>query len=111
MTHTQTHTRTQPFIVKDISACSPVFKDILKKDKNSSPILYLRGIQFSELESIIQFIYLGEAKFCGERMHKPLALLRLLYVEPVVRAEHSTPALSCTSLRNGSGSGNWREGG
>ena len=28
-----------------LSACSPVFKDILKKDKNSNPIMYLRGIQ------------------------------------------------------------------
>ena len=28
-----------------LSACSPVFKDILKKDKNSSLIMYLRGIQ------------------------------------------------------------------
>ena len=33
-----------------LSACSPVFKDILKKDKNSNPILYLRGIQYSELK-------------------------------------------------------------
>ena len=46
-----------------LSACSSVFKDILKKDKNSSPIMYLKGIQYSELESIIQFIYLGEATF------------------------------------------------
>ena len=33
-----------------LSACSPVFKDILKKDKNSNSIMYLRGIQYSELE-------------------------------------------------------------
>ena len=39
-----------------LSACSPVFKDILKKEKNSNQIMYLRGIQFSELESILQFI-------------------------------------------------------
>ena len=35
-----------------LSACSPVFNDILKKDKNSSPVMYLRGIVYSELESI-----------------------------------------------------------
>ena len=29
-----------------LSACSPVFKDILK-DRNNSPIMYLRGIQYS----------------------------------------------------------------
>ena len=41
-----------------LSACSPVFRDILKKEKNYHQIMYLRGIQFSEMESIIQFIYL-----------------------------------------------------
>lgn len=46
-----------------LSACSPVFKDILKKEKNSNQIMYLRGIQFPEMESIMQFIYLGEATF------------------------------------------------
>ena len=28
-----------------LSACSPVFKDILKKENNSNQIMYLRGIQ------------------------------------------------------------------
>ena len=35
-----------------LGACSPVFKDILKKEKNSSPIMYLKGIQYSEMDSI-----------------------------------------------------------
>ena len=30
-----------------LSACSPVFKDILKKEKNTNQIMYLRGIQYS----------------------------------------------------------------
>merc|ERR1712150_238945 len=45
-----------------LSACSPVFKDIFKKDNRSSTIMYLRGIQYSEMESIMQFIYLCKAK-------------------------------------------------
>ena len=44
-----------------LSACSPIFRNILDKEKNSSTIIYLRGIQYSELESILQFIYLDEA--------------------------------------------------
>ena len=51
-----------------LSACSPVFKDILKKEKNSNQIIYLRGIEFPEMESIMQFIYLGEATFYKERI-------------------------------------------
>ena len=31
--------------VNILSACSPVFKDILKKEKNSNTVMYLRGVQ------------------------------------------------------------------
>ena len=57
-----------------LSVCSPVFKDIMKLDQSSKPIIYLRGINFSELESIMQFIYLGEATFYEERMNEFLAV-------------------------------------
>ena len=36
-----------------LSACSPVFKDILKKEKKFNQIMYLRGVQFPEMESIM----------------------------------------------------------
>ena len=46
-----------------LSACSSVFKEILQINTNNNhPVIYLRGIQHSEIESILQFIYLGEAK-------------------------------------------------
>ena len=32
-----------------LSACSPIFKDILKKEKNSNQIMYLRGIYSPEM--------------------------------------------------------------
>ena len=52
-----------------LSAASPVFKSILQIDsKNANQVIYLRGIQHSEMESIMQFIYLGEARFYEERM-------------------------------------------
>ena len=33
--------------ISNLSVCSPIFRDILKKKKNSSTIMYLRGIQYS----------------------------------------------------------------
>ena len=51
-----------------LSASSSVFKDIMKFEQGAKPIIYLKGITFPELESIIQFIYLGEAKFCKDRI-------------------------------------------
>ena len=73
-----------------LTACIPVFKDILKKDKNSSPIVYLRGIQYSELESIMQFIYLGEATFYEERMDEFLSVAKSLEIKELCNAETET---------------------
>ena len=51
-----------------ISACSPVFKNMLEIDtSNVHPLIYLRGIKYSEMESIMQFIYLGEATINQEK--------------------------------------------
>ena len=70
-----------------LSACSPVFEDVLKKDRNFSPIMYLRGIQYSELESIMQFIYLGEATFYEERMDEFLAVAKSLEIKELCNAQ------------------------
>ena len=51
-----------------LSACSPVFKKIIDNNPSQHPLIYLRGIQSYEMESILQFMYLGEGKFYYERM-------------------------------------------
>ena len=73
-----------------LSACSPVFEDILKKEKNSSQIMYLRGVQFSEMESIMQFIYLGEATFYSERIDEFLSVAKSLEIKELCNAETET---------------------
>ena len=49
--------------------------------------MYLRGIQFSELESIMQFIYLGEATFYEERMDEFLAVAKSLEIKELCNSE------------------------
>ena len=62
-----------------LSACSSVFKDMLQINKsNNHSVIYLRGIQHSEMESILQFIYLGQAKFYEERMNEFLTVAKNL---------------------------------
>ena len=73
-----------------LSACSPVFKDILKKEKNTNQIMYLRGVQFSEMESIMQFIYLGEASLYEERMDDFIAVAKSLEIKGLCNAETET---------------------
>ena len=65
-----------------LGACSPVFKNILQLEINSAnPVIYLRGIQHSEMESIMQFIYLGEARFYEERMSEFLQVSKNLEIK------------------------------
>ena len=65
-----------------LSAASPVLKNILKLDSdNKNSAIYLRGIQHSEMESIMQFIYLGEARFYEERMSEFLMVSKNLEIK------------------------------
>ena len=52
-----------------LSACSPVFKELLLLDEtNNQSIIFLKGVKYQELEAILQFIYLGQATLQEERM-------------------------------------------
>ena len=71
-----------------LSACSPVFKDILQLPTQSNhPVIYLMGIQFSEIESILQFMYLGEAKFSKERMNEFLWAVKDLEIKELIMSK------------------------
>ena len=45
-----------------LSACSPFFRCILKKNPHQHPLLYLNGIQSGDMQNIIQFIYCGQVQ-------------------------------------------------
>ena len=71
-----------------LSACSPVFKSIFQIEaKNNHPVLYLRGIKYEEMESIIQFIYLGEAHFHEERINEFLLVAKNLEIKELYKED------------------------
>ena len=67
-----------------LSACSPVFKKIIDSNPSQHPLIYLRGIQSYELESILQFMYLGEARFYQEGMGEFIKVAKDLEVEGII---------------------------
>ena len=65
-----------------LSAYSTVFKNIL----NSNPVstsIYLMGVHHDELESILKFIYLGEATFHQKRVNELLNLAMNLDIKGI----------------------------
>ena len=51
-----------------IGSCSPILKDLILNNPHPNPTVYLRGINSLELNSILQFIYLGTAQFYQNRV-------------------------------------------
>merc|ERR1712126_494460 len=66
-----------------LSACSSVFKSIIKDLPHNSSVIYLRGIQHQEMESILEFMYLGEATLFHERMNEFLDVAKNLEIKQI----------------------------
>ena len=67
-----------------LSACSPFFKKVIESNPSQHPLIYLRGIESDEIESILQFMYLGEGRFYQDRMGEFFKVARDLQVKDIV---------------------------
>ena len=66
-----------------LCACSTVFKNIIDSLPINCSVIYLRGIQHQEMESILEFIYLGVATFYQERMKEFLNVAKNLEIKEI----------------------------
>ena len=66
-----------------LSACSTVFKNIIDILPVNSSVIHLRGIQHQEMETILEFMYLGVATFYQERMNEFLNVAKMLEIKEI----------------------------
>ena len=57
-----------------LAASSPFFMQLLRKNKHSHPLVYMRGVKSEDLAAIVDFLYLGEVNINQERLDAFLAL-------------------------------------
>ena len=57
-----------------LSACSPFFRSILKKYPHPHPLLYLKGVQYEEIQSVLTFMYHGEGNVAQKNLNTFLAV-------------------------------------
>ena len=57
-----------------LSSCSTFFKKILSTNPHPNPLLYLNNVNYLELKSIMEFIYLGECKINKEGIEKFISI-------------------------------------
>ena len=64
-----------------LSACSPFFKTILRRNPHQHPLLYLHGVSFTDLQSVLNFMYHGEVNVAQEDLNSFLAVAENLKVK------------------------------
>jgi len=64
-----------------LSACSPFFRNILRRNQHQHPLLYLKGVKYSELLSVLNFMYHGEVNVAQEELNDFLSIAEELRVK------------------------------
>ena len=64
-----------------LSACSPFFRSLLKRNPHAHPLIYLKGVKLNNLQAVLDFIYSGEASVAQEELNSFLAVAEELKVK------------------------------
>jgi len=70
-----------------ISACSPFFRNVLRRNPHQHPLLYLKGVKYKELLSVLNFMYLGEVNIAQEELNTFLAIAEDLKVKGLTQKD------------------------
>jgi len=80
-----------------LSACSPFFRSILRQNPHQHPLLYLKGVEFTDLQAVLNFMYHGEVNVAQEELNSFLAVAEDLKVKGLTQnssADNSSSAPS-----------------
>ena len=56
-----------------LAAASPLFVNILTRNKHTHPLIYMKGFKSEELEDLLDFVYYGEANIFEDKLETFLA--------------------------------------
>ena len=67
-----------------LSACSSFFKNILKKNVHTNPVIYLSGVSSNNLKNILDYVYCGEVQLFQEQVDPFLDIAKKLHISGLV---------------------------
>jgi len=73
-----------------LSACSPFFKKILRKNPHQHPLLFLKGVKYVEIVAILNFMYHGEVNVTQDDLNAFLAVAEELKVKGLTQSDQQT---------------------
>jgi len=82
-----------------LSACSPFFRSVLKRNPHQHPLLYMKGVKYEEILLVLNFMYHGEVNVAQDELNSFLAVAEDLQVKGL---SQNQPKLSRTAQESNS---------
>ena len=73
-----------------LATSSPIFQNLLNRNKNTNPIIYMRGVKSADLRAIVDFLYQGEANVFQGDLDSFLAIAQELKLKGLTGKEGET---------------------
>ena len=73
-----------------LSACSPFFRGVLKRNRHDHPLLYLKGVKYTDLAAVLNFMYHGEVNVAQEDLNTFLSVAEDLKVKGLTQSDSSS---------------------
>jgi len=75
-----------------LAACSPFFHHVLRHNPHQHPLLYLKGIKHTDLQSVLSFMYHGEVNVAQEELNSFLAVAEELKIKGLTQNSPREPS-------------------
>jgi len=73
-----------------LSACSPFFRNILRRNPHQHPLLYLKGVKYKDILAVLDFMYMGEVNVAQEELNSFLSVAEDLRVKGLTQNNSSS---------------------
>jgi hypothetical protein len=73
-----------------LAACSPFFRNTLRRNPHQHPLLYMKGVKFTDLQAVLNFMYHGEVNVAQEELNSFLSVAEDLRVKGLTQTQSSS---------------------
>jgi len=68
-----------------LSACSPFFREVLRRNPHKHPLLYLKDVKYEDMQALLTFMYQGEVNVTQEQLNSFLMVAEDLKVKGLTK--------------------------